>query len=584
MIAMPSSANECSGANRCGSVKKGSPNLSSAKNVNSEEAPKQKRSVTLSVATNLKMSSDDDRPQRTRSYSTSTPLSPELITYLKESIKEVDEQPYVFVIFGASGDLAKKKIYPTLWWLYRDNLLPTNISFIGYARSNLNVAELRSHFEQYCKVRPGEEEKFEHFMKRCTYIMGKYDHSDGFIELQKFIDGIQKQSNEAPVNRMFYLALPPSVFEDVTTQLREHCMDQGDSWTRIIIEKPFGHDTESSAKLSAHLASLFREEQIYRIDHYLGKEMVQNLMVLRFGNRIFNPSWNRDNIASVMISFKEDFGTQGRAGYFDKSGIIRDVMQNHLMQILTLVAMEKPASLNAEDIRDEKVKVLKSIQPVELEDVVLGQYVKDPKATDGEARFGYLDDDSVPKTSVTPTYALAVLKVHNERWDGVPFFLRCGKALNERKAEVRIQYKEVPGDIYPQGELKRTELVMRVQPNEAVYMKLMTKKPGMGFAVEETELDLSYSARYKDIRLPDAYERLFLEVIMGSQINFVRTDELDYSWRIFTPLLKTIEAKKIKPIEYIFGSRGPKEADELMKKYGFVFTGTYKWVSPHPKL
>uniref|UniRef100_A0A0M3IN88 Glucose-6-phosphate 1-dehydrogenase n=1 Tax=Ascaris lumbricoides TaxID=6252 RepID=A0A0M3IN88_ASCLU len=362
------------GANRCGSVKKGSPNLSSAKNVNSEEAPKQKRSVTLSVATNLKMSSDDDRPQRTRSYSTSTPLSPELITYLKESIKEVDEQPYVFVIFGASGDLAKKKIYPTLWWLYRDNLLPTNISFIGYARSNLNVAELRSHFEQYCKgdlakkkiyptlwwlyrdnllptnisfigyarsnlnvaelrshfeqyckgdlakkkiyptlwwlyrdnllptnisfigyarsnlnvaelrshfeqyckgdlakkkiyptlwwlyrdnllptnisfigyarsnlnvaelrshfeqyckVRPGEEEKFEHFMKRCTYIMGKYDHSDGFIELQKFIDGIQKQSNEAPVNRMFYLALPPSVFEDVTTQLREHCMDQG---------------------------------------------------------------------------------------------------------------------------------------------------------------------------------------------------------------------------------------------------------------------------------------------------------------------------------------------------------------------
>uniref|UniRef100_A0A915AVS9 Glucose-6-phosphate 1-dehydrogenase n=3 Tax=Parascaris univalens TaxID=6257 RepID=A0A915AVS9_PARUN len=578
---MRSSSDKCGGANICGSSN-GSSNLGSAKSVSSAEVPKEKKSVTLSTAIKHKMS-DDERPLRAR-YSTSTPLSPELITYLKESIKEVDQQPYVFVIFGASGDLAKKKIYPTLWWLYRDNLLPTNISFIGYARSNLNVVELRSHFEKYCKVRSGEEEKFEHFMKKCTYIMGKYDHADGFIKLRKFIDGIQKQSNEAPVNRMLYLALPPSVFEDVTTQLSEHCMDQGDSWTRIIIEKPFGHDSESSAKLSAHLASLFREEQIYRIDHYLGKEMVQNLMVLRFGNRIFNPSWNRDNIASVMISFKEDFGTQGRAGYFDKSGIIRDVMQNHLMQILTLVAMEKPASLNAEDIRDEKVKVLKSIQPVELEDVVLGQYVKDPKATDGEARFGYLDDESVPKTSITPTYALAVLKVHNERWDGVPFFLRCGKALNERKAEVRIQYREVPGDIYPQGELKRTELVMRVQPNEAVYMKLMTKKPGMGFAVEETELDLSYSARYKDIRLPDAYERLFLEVIMGSQINFVRTDELNYSWGIFTPLLKTIETKNIKPIEYVFGSRGPKEADELMKKYGFVFTGTYKWVSPHPKL
>ncbi|VDK49802.1 unnamed protein product [Anisakis simplex] len=372
---------------------------------------------------------------------------------------------------------------------------------------------------------------------------------------------------------MFYLALPPSVFQDVTTQLKEHCMDDGNSWTRVVIEKPFGCDTESSAELSSHLAKLFREDQIYRIDHYLGKEMVQNLMVLRFGNRIFNPSWNRDNIASVVISFKEDIGTQGRAGYFDKSGIIRDVMQNHLMQILTLVAMEKPASLSAEDIRDEKVKVLKSIKSLRLEDVVL----------EGDSQFGYLDDESVPKDSITPTYALAVLRINNERWDGVPFFLRCGKALNERKTEVRIQYKEVPGDIYPDGKLKRTELVMRVQPNEAVYIKLMTKKPGMGFAVEETELDLSYNARYKDIRLPDAYERLFLEVIMGSQINFVRTDELDYSWRIFTPLLNQIETEKIKPVNYVFGSRGPREADELMKNKGFVFTGTYKWVSPHSK-
>ncbi|VDM39727.1 unnamed protein product [Toxocara canis] len=532
----------------------------------------------------MKMSSDDEKPTLVRAYSASAPLSAELITYLKESMQDVDTQPYVFVVFGASGDLAKKKIYPTLWWLYRDSLLPTNISFIGYARSDLNIEKLRSHFEKYCKVREGEEGRFEQFMKQCTYIMGKYDRPEGFVELQRFIDGIQERSNEAPVNRMFYLALPPSVFEDVTAQLKHHCIDNGDSWTRVIIEKPFGHDTESSAKLSAHLASLFREDQIYRIDHYLGKEMVQNLMVLRFGNRIFNPSWNRDNIASVMISFKEDFGTQGRAGYFDQSGIIRDVMQNHLIQILTLVAMEKPASLNAEDIRDEKVKVLKSIEPLQLDDVVLGQYVKNPNATEGEAQFGYLDDESVPKDSVTPTYALAVLKVHNERWDGVPFFLRCGKALNERKAEVRIQYREVPGDIYPKGELKRTELVMRVQPNEAVYIKLMTKKPGMGFAVEETELDLSYNARYKDIRLPDAYERLFLDVIMGSQINFVRTDELDFSWRIFTPLLKKIDDERIKPIEYVYGSRGPKEADEMLKKNGFVFTGTYKWVSPHPKL
>ncbi|KIH64967.1 glucose-6-phosphate dehydrogenase [Ancylostoma duodenale] len=397
-----------------------------------------------------------------------------------------------------------------------------------------------------------------------------------------------------PVNRLYYLALPPTVFEPVTSELKEHCMDNGDSWTRVIIEKPFGHDLESSTKLSNHLSKLFKEDQLYRIDHYLGKEMVQNLMVLRFGNRFLGPSWNRDNIASVTISFKENFGTKGRAGYFDTAGIIRDVMQNHLMQILTLVAMEKPASLNAEDIRDEKVKVLKAIKPVQLKDIVLGQYVANEDSQrwkvvhvvrkwniDGDglgnlynanpdASAGYKDDKDVPKDSVTPTYALAVLHVHNERWEGVPFFLRCGKALNENKAEVRVQFKEVNGDIYPPGELKRSEFVMRVQPNEAVYLKLMTKKPGMGFGVEESELDLTYNARYKDTRLPDAYERLFLEVFMGSQINFVRTDELEYAWRILTPVLKEMEQKRVKPIEYKFGS--PNSSSRVFQVYQSKYT------------
>ncbi|VIO87365.1 Uncharacterized protein BM_BM13743 [Brugia malayi] len=522
--------------------------------------------------------SHENSPTPDRTDSLSAPLSMELVNYLKESMGSINTDPYVFVVFGASGDLARKKIYPTLWWLYRDSLLPNNISIVGYARSNLTMASLKEKFIERCKLHPGEEARFDKFMSRCSYIRGKYDESCGFIELQHFIKGIQQSCDGTPVNRLYYLALPPEVFEDVTLQISENCVDDGGSWTRIIIEKPFGFDSESSAKLSSHLERLFREDQIYRIDHYLGKEMVQNLMILRFGNRIFNPSWNRDNIAAVVISFKENFGTQGRAGYFDTSGIIRDVMQNHLMQILTLVAMEKPASLDAEDIRDEKVKVMKCIKAVRMEDVVLGQYVSDPKAISGEACYGYLDDKDVPQDSVTPTYALAVLKVNNERWDGVPFILRCGKALNESKAEVRIQFKEVSGDIYPEGQLKRTELVIRVQPNEAVYIKLMSKKPGMGFSVEETELDLTYGYRYKDVRLPDAYERLFLEVIMGSQIDFVRTDELEQSWRIFTPLLKQIEKEKSKPAKYVFGSRGPAEADEMMIKHGFVFSGTYKWI------
>lgn len=320
-------------------------------------------------------------------------------------------------------------------------------------------------------------------------------------------------------------------------------------WTRIIIEKPFGHDLDSSQKLSDHLASLFSEQQIYRIDHYLGKEMVQNLMTLRFGNRIFNPAWNRDNIASIQISFKEPFGTEGRGGYFDEFGIIRDIMQNHLLQILTLVAMEKPASCHPDDIRNEKVKALRCIKPLVLEDVVLGQYVGNPDGK-GEEQFGYLDDPTVPSDSVTPTYAMGILRLNNERWDGVPFILKCGKALNERKAEVRIQFKDVPGDIFD-GKPKRNEFVIRVQPGEALYVKLMVKTPGMAFDMEETELDLTYGSRYENVKLPDAYERLILDVFCGSQMHFVRSDELREAWRIFTPILHRIEKERIKPIPYV---------------------------------
>ncbi|TMS37936.1 hypothetical protein L596_004769 [Steinernema carpocapsae] len=519
----------------------------------------------------------DNKSIEDRRNSASSPLSPDLIKFIKESMKDTEfAEPCVFVIFGASGDLAKKKIYPTLWWLFRDGLLPTNVKFVGYARSDYTMEKLKELFEKNCRIHDGEQEQFKVFMKRCAYVQGKYDTDEGFEKLNTLIEGIEEE-HQKPANRLFYLALPPSVFEPVSTLIKKHCTNnKGHSWSRVIIEKPFGHDTESSAKLSKHLAALFKEEQIYRIDHYLGKEMVQNLMVLRFGNNFMLSDWNRDKIASVMISFKEDFGTQGRAGYFDKSGIIRDVMQNHLMQILTLVAMERPCSLDAEDIRNEKVKVLKCISIVDVDDVVLGQYTANPESKHPEASLGYLDEKDVPKDSVTPTYALAVLHVNNERWAGVPFFLRCGKGLNERKAEVRIQFREVPGNFFGE-KLKRNELVLRVQPNEAVYYKMMTKTPGMGFDVAETELDLTYNERYRGIRLPDAYERLILEVVNGSQINFVRTDELDYAWKIFTPLLNETEGRKVAPKQYNFGSRGPEEADNLMKKYGFVFTGTYKW-------
>ncbi|CAG0913669.1 unnamed protein product [Notodromas monacha] len=484
--------------------------------------------------------------------------------------------PHVVGVMGASGDLAKKKIYPTLWWLFRDGLLPEDTAFIGYARSKLTVAELRAKCDQYMKVAPGEEAKYEAFWKYNRYVAGSYDTRRDFELLDKAFAEFHKGSSEVG-NRVFYLALPPSVFETVTAHIKETCMAPK-GWTRIIVEKPFGKDTASSAKLSSHLSSLFREDQLYRIDHYLGKEMVQNLMILRFGNSIFNPLWNHHNIASVLISFKEPFGTEGRGGYFDEFGIVRDVMQNHLLQILCLVAMQKPCSTRADDIRDEKVKVLKSIEPPTLNDVVLGQYVGDPSGS-GEAKLGYLDDPTVPAGSSTPTFASAVVHIRNEKWEGVPFILRCGKALNERKAEVRIQFKDVPGDIFG-GMAKRNELVVRVQPNEAVYVKMMTKTPGMSFEMEETELDLTYRARYKGVKLPDAYERLIVDVFCGTQMHFVRTDELAEAWRIFTPLLHEIEGKKPTPIPYKFGSRGPTEADDLLAKNNFKYYGTYKWTDP----
>ncbi|XP_041093083.1 glucose-6-phosphate 1-dehydrogenase isoform X2 [Polyodon spathula] len=482
---------------------------------------------------------------------------------------------HIFFIMGASGDLAKKKIYPTLWWLYRDGLLPADTHFVGFARSKLTVEDIQKQCQPYMKVSEMDSSKLTEFFSRHAYLSGSYNDRAAFQRLNQRVGEIP---NGDAANRLFYLALPPSVYEDVTRNISLECLST-EGWNRVIVEKPFGKDLQSSDQLSNHLSSLFKEGEIYRIDHYLGKEMVQNLMVLRFGNRIFGPIWNRDSISCVVLTFKEPFGTEGRGGYFDEFGIIRDVMQNHLLQMLCLVAMEKPVSPNSDDVRDEKVKVLKCVREASLDDVVLGQYVGDPEG-EGEAQKGYLDDQTVPKGSRTPTFATVVLYVQNERWDGVPFVLRCGKALNERKAEVRLQFCDVPGDIFDRH-CKRNELVIRVQPNEAVYAKMMTKKPGMFFNPEESELDLTYGSRYKDVKLPDAYERLILDVFCGSQMHFVRSDELREAWRIFTPLLHRIDSEDIRPVPYTYGSRGPDEADELLKKVGFSYEGTYKWVNPH---
>ncbi|CAF0725875.1 unnamed protein product [Rotaria sordida] len=523
--------------------------------------------------------------------STTKKFTVEKIDYIYERLRtqitsnesSITSQSYVFFIIGASGDLAKRKIYPTLWWLYRDGVLPKNISFIGYSRSQLTIEQIFENSHKYMKIQEDEHDIYEKFLKLNSYISGSYDKSEDFENLNSKANKISHQVN---AHRLFYLALPPNVYESVSELISKHCRAASPGWLRLIIEKPFGKDLESSNKFSQHLNKLYTEEEIYRIDHYLGKEMVQNILVLRFSNRIFSRVWNRDSIAGVQIIFKEKIGTHRHGSYFDEVGIIRDVIQNHLMQILSILAMEKPRSTTGEDIRDEKVKVLRCIAPIKLENVIVGQYIGDKKSTDSERQLGYLDDKNVPKDSTTPTYAQIIVFIKNERWDGVPFILRAGKALNERKAEIRIQFRDVPGRMFDEelsennveGTLARDELVIRIQPDEAIYLKINTKRPGeMNFSIEETELDLTYNERYQGVKLPNAYERLILDVFMGSKINFVRSDELQEAWRIIDPILAEIEKKKLQIIPYKFGAIGIREAFDAAVKQGFIYTRTYVW-------
>lgn len=480
----------------------------------------------------------------------------------------------VIVVFGASGDLAKKKTFPALFGLFREGYLSNTVKIYGYARSNLSTEDLRERIRPFFKVTTEEAKaKVDEFLKLVTYISGQYDTSEGFKKLNESIVEFEKSRNVKESHRLFYLALPPSVFVNVAKELKENVYDKS-GLTRIIVEKPFGHDLKSSRELQDQLSPLFTEEEIYRIDHYLGKELVKNLLVLRFGNEFLNASWNKDHISSIQVSFKEPFGTEGRGGYFDDIGIIRDVMQNHLLQVLTLLTIERPVSFDPESVRDEKVKVLKAFAPIDLDDIILGQY---DKSEDG-SKPSYLDDATVDKNSKAATYAAIPIQIKNERWEGVPIIMRAGKALNEGKVDVRIQYKPVASGMF--DSIPPNELVLRIQPNEAVYIKFNSKVPGLSTETTLTDLDLTYKNRYENFWIPEAYESLIRDALHGDHSNFVRDDELDVSWKLFTPLLEHIESPTgPTPVKYPYGSRGPAHLHEYLEKHGYIFSGqdTYHW-------
>jgi len=468
--------------------------------------------------------------------------------------------PLNIILVGASGDLAQRKVLPALFSLFAQKLLPAEVRIFGFARTPLTDAEFRRRTAEHlmCRYTPEAHEcatMTEQFLARCHYVTGEYGKAESFLDVA---ERIQQVTGRWDGDRLFYLATPPSVFLDVARAIGNSGLvtcDDTESWTRIVIEKPFGHDRASSDELVAEFGKVFTNEQTYRIDHYLGKEVIQNLLVLRFANRIFEPIWNRDFIRQVRIVWKETLDIGNRAGYFDGFGIIRDVMQNHLMQMLALTAMERPDSLAATPIRDEKVQVLRAVRPVELEDLVLGQYVA--PVGDSAGRKSYRQETGVAPDSRTPTYASAVLRVNNSRWKGVPFIVECGKALDEQLAEICIQFHDVPHNIFGDA-LAANELVIRIQPDEAIFLRVVNKAPGLKMRLETTELNLRYRTAFTGV-IPEAYESLLLDVVAGERSLFIRADELAASWDIFDRVLHEIDDRKIIPEPYLQGSRGPNQ-------------------------
>lgn len=506
--------------------------------------------------------------------------------------------PMTFVIVGATGDLAHRKIFPALFAAFARGHLPDDVHFVGVARTEMDDAAFRTRLAanlkceeidpDACCVRGGE------FLRRCHYRRCEYASASDFAGCVSWLAGIEGGDT---ANRILYLAVPPFVFVDAMRAMSQGGLltrSVAEPWTRLVVEKPFGRDRASYDALQRAIHEVCQEPQTYRIDHYLGKEVVQNLLVLRFANTVFEPLWSRAHVQHVHIAWSEQQGVSGRAGYFDRYGIVRDVMQNHLVQILSLVAMERPAELHAVDIQNAKVAVLRQVRPLSVEDLLIGQYVaSDSHGTDGRASLrsgasaahpaptgsfprGYLEEEGVPPDSLTPTYAAAVLHVDTPRWQGVPFLLTAGKGLQSGVTEVRLHYRDAEGGLFALPEADAhpgyaaNELIIRVQPDEQIMLRIVSKVPGAGMHVGTTGLDLRFREKYAGLRIADAYENLLLDVVRGDRSLFMRSDELETAWDLFTPALQALEQQRVRPEAYAFGGGGPAGLDALALRYGIA--------------
>ncbi|MFA7230643.1 MAG: glucose-6-phosphate dehydrogenase [Victivallaceae bacterium] len=465
------------------------------------------------------------------------------------------------VVFGGSGDLAQKKIFPALFSLFCRNYLPQNINFFAFARTSLSQEAFRKKISSSLTCRYSPEQSHckilvHEFLERCHYVSGQYDSGKSYDEIYAAIKAV---SGGMPSENIFYFAVPSNVYMEIASGLicAENICEKELANSKLVLEKPFGRDRHSSDLLTEALTGVFDEKQIYRIDHYLGKEMVQNLLVLRFANLFLEPLWSKQYIEKVEIVWEENAGVFGRSKYFDDYGIIRDVIQNHLLQILALTAMEEPASLSAEDIRCRKVELLNSVKATLLDKTLTGQYGN--AVYKGVMVSGYTDEQAIPDDSQTPTFARINFEIDNDRWHGVPFVISAGKGMNKSVTEVRVKLKAKGNSMFCSiGKCPEpNELVIRIQPNEGFHFKITTKSPGdkLNFAIKD--LDLSYIRAFNNSVLPEAYETLLLDVICGNKELFISSDELQVSWDILMPVLRYLEEHKVKPETYPFGTVFP---------------------------
>jgi glucose-6-phosphate 1-dehydrogenase len=474
------------------------------------------------------------------------------------------------VVFGASGDLTARKLVPALVELAAKGQLPTAFGLVGVARTEMSDDDFRARISEAVDAGPA----WRSLVGGFRYVQGEYGEAATFDRLKEVLDELDRERGTSG-NRLYYLATVPNVFTVVAGALGEHGLNKpvdDDAFVRVVVEKPFGHDLESARQLDAQLHAVFDEEQIYRIDHYLGKETVQNVLALRFANSIFEPIWNRRYVDHVQITVAESLGVGHRGGFYEEAGAMRDIVQNHVLQVLALTLMEPPASIDAQGIRDEKVKALRAVDVLTPEEVatnvVRGQY--DDGWVEGAPVPAYRHEEGVARDSRTETYVAMRLNVDNWRWAGVPFYLRTGKRLPKRLTEVAMTFHGVPHLPFAAGEargLDRNALVLRIQPDEGITLRFGAKVPGQAFRVRTVSMDFSYGAAFLE-ETPDAYERLLLDAMVGDPTLFIRTDEVEEAWRIVDPLL-TAWARDDAPLShYPAGSWGPKEADGLLEREG----------------